>query len=359
MEKEYSSSETASLKSSLKEDIARIAKLEFCPDYWKILDKNEEEGLYLIHSIIDPKEPGLPRGIVVDINNEIVVCDSFGFTPTAPLECLATIPETKDISIVDEYINRHTFPQGKYTISPAYEGVIVRAFKHNGIVYFSTHKKLDCSRSRWGKSDRFLEIYERLSGLKGDELFPESVITSPWCYQFLLVDKHLLVATKQDIKDGFIAHLGTIKMWDYDDPNLPFRDDQLGEKHEDPVIDSKWTIPPKFTLEEANEFLKYGYYQEEKDETNGESVIIYKHDDNGKIVDSVRIQSPSYHERVEIRGNDPNMKHRFFYLFNIAIKWDDVHKLLQEFPLFYREGNRSNFAEIWVEHCNQHKKLDL
>lgn len=344
----------------IKKEIADIVKLP-PSDKWDVFDEREEEGLYLIHSIIEPKIQGLPRGMVVDVNNKIVVCDSFGFTPTSTLDELTvnTTPTSSEpcISIVDEYINRHTFSEGKYEMYPAYEGVIVRAFKHNGNVYFSTHKRLDCSRSRWGNSDRFLDMYKRLGGLDGDHLFPKDVITSPFVYQFLLVDKDLLVATQQDIGEGFIVHLKTVKMWDYGDDS-PFSPSETGTQHFEPVIHDKWISPKSLSLEEANKFLKYGYNDSDKI-SFGESVIIYNYDDKGKVIDSLRIHSSSYNYRVEMRGNNPNLRHRFYQLMNDAIKYEDLDKLVTKYPLFYRKGGRRPLHEIYVEHNNQHKKLNL
>ncbi len=372
MQKEHKSATTTTIENEesesdlrdLKQEIATIAGIE-CADNWTIFDQNEEEGLYLIHATIEPKIKGLPRGIVVDVHAKTVVCNSFGFTPTSPLDGLTTLPGTQDISIVDEYINRHSFTQGNYAIVPAYEGVVVRVFKHNNTVYFSTHKRLDCSRSKWGNSDRFLDIYKRLGGLSGEALFPKDVITSPWCYQFLLVDRKLLVATKQDIGDGFIVDLAPQKMWEYG-TGCPYKISDIvddarpcaGKEHVTPTTHSAFVEPPSFDLDEANDFLKYGYGKD-KDERCGESVILYQHDKKGNVCDSVRVQSNAYHERVQMRGNNPNMRHRFYQLLNDAMKFDHVQELVQKYPIFYRKGEDKSFPDIWVEHNEQHISLDL
>jgi len=350
----------------LKEELAKIANLD-STENWSIFDQYEEEGLYLIHSTIEPKVKGLPRGIVVDLEAKTVVCDSFGFTPTAPLDGLMTLPGSHDISIVDEYINRHIFSHGNFSITPAYEGVIIRVFKHNNVVYFSTHKKLDCSRSKWGRSDRFLDMYKRLGGLSGETLFPEDVVTSPWCYNFLLVDAALLIATKQDIGVGFVVDLGAKRMWEYE--NCPYDD---VKQHESPTtIDALeatlrfqgrdipfFVRPPTLSLEQANEFLRFGY-SEDHDTSYGESVILYQYDKNGKVCDSVRVQSTAYHQRSRLRGDNPNIRHRFYQLLNAAMKWDHVHELMRAYPIFYHQGSDGCFSNIYVEHLGQHIALDL
>jgi len=157
---------------------ARLAEIAGLADdgNWEIYDDISDRGLFLLHSKIEPKISGLPRGVVVDIENGVVVCDSFGFTPVVSLDLLKTLPNSEDISVVDEFINRHIFTAGHYTVTPAYEGVVIRAFKHESVVYFSTHKRLDCSRSRWGSSDYFLDIYKRLGGPQAEDLFPEETL---------------------------------------------------------------------------------------------------------------------------------------------------------------------------------------
>lgn len=370
---------------SLKKELAEIAGIPFM-EGWSVFDSNEDTGLYLLHSDIEPRRSGLPRGTVVDLNNRVVVCSSFGFTPTAPLDCLSVNPETHDLTVIDEYLNQHVFNQNNYSITPAYEGVIVRVFKHAGRVYFSTHKKLDCSRSRWGGSDFFLDIYKRLQGPSAAELFPEDVLYSPWCYIFLLVDKALLVATKQNIGVGYIVDLGIQEMWSYDS-NCPFNVDAesddlrpfAGAKHtsatsfaalesqlhftgkEEPFM----VRPCHLNLEDANRFLKSGYPVEHANDypikgNDGESVILYQYDDNGRVCDSVRVQSEGYHWRIKMRGDNPNIRHRFYQLLNDALKPENIPHLLIKYPFFYRRGRPDkNFNTIWVVHCEQHIRLNM
>lgn len=371
-----------------KRKLAEIAGIPFT-DGWSVFDSNEENGLYLLHSDVEPKRAGLPRGIVVDLKRGTRVCSSFGFTPTAPVDCLSRIPGTDgDLAVTDEHLNQHMFKHNHYSITPAYEGVIVRVFKHDGIVYFSTHKKLDCSRSRWGRSDYFLDIYKNLGGPSGSDLFPEDVLYSPWCYIFLLVDRELLVATKQDIGVGYIVDLGIQKMWEYG-PEGPFKttedDDEdsrtfAGPEHRRSssvsTLDDKLHFtggeksfiirPCQLSLEEANRFLKHGYLNESEEirsRFSGESVILYQYDDTGRLSDSVRVQSQGYHWRVRMRGDNPNLRHRFYQLLTDALKPDTIDSLLNRYPLFHREEKRDKCRyanwKIWVNHCGQSIELDL
>lgn len=351
---------------------ARLAEIAGLADdgNWEIYDDISDTGLFLLHSKIEPKISGLPRGLVVDIENGVVVCDSFGFTPIVSLDHLKTLPNSKDISVVDEFINRHVFTAENYTVTPAYEGVVVRAFKHEDVVYFSTHKRLDCSRSRWGSSDYFLDIYKRLGGPKAENLFPKDVKTSPWCYNFLLVDKELQYATKQHIGSGFIVDLGSRKMWEYGE-SCPY--DNYGCAHTFPYIpdtlediiqfkgedEPLFIRPKKMSLEEANFFLEHGYTQSE--EVNkmcgGEAVILYGYDKDGRVVDSVRVQPSSYNLRCQIRGDNPNIRHRFYQLINDALKYENKEELLRKYTSYSVVPGKEN--SITVEHDSHPVKLNM
>lgn len=362
-------------------ELAEISGLEN-DNNWSIYDEDLDQGLFLLHSRIEPKITGLPRGVVVDVENKVVVCDSFGFTPIVSLDNLKTLPNSEDISVVDEFINRHLFESGKYSITPAYEGVVIRAFKHNGKVYFSSHKKLNCSRSRWGNSDYFSDIYKNLKGPSSGELFPEDVLTSPWCYNFLLVDKELQYATKQKIGKGFVVDLGVKRMWNYGD-GCPYKD--YGSRHDVPytcVHDISGVVyfegkessllvkPKKLSLEEANTFLKRGYVTgnskvdledsglEDSESRNlGEAVILYSYDENGNCVDSVRVQSTPYNKRCKIRGDNPNIRHRFYQLINDALRYEDRENLLKKYTNFNSNPGKVDF--ISVNHDNHYVKLNM
>jgi hypothetical protein len=314
----------------------------------------------------------------------MVICDNlFGFTPTAPLDCLKIHPGSNNVVITDEHLNLHEFSPSKYKITPAYEGVIVRAFKHKGIVYFSTHKKLNCDRSRWGLSDYFLDIYKKLNGPSPKHLFPEEVMTSPWCYVFILVDPKLLVATQQDVGCGYIVHLSTEKMWDYEDKTCPYAKEDV--RHIAPAILSYSDKPLKFSgeetpllirpkylsLDQANEFLRVGYSSKDLIDTSspikwcqGEAIVIFQNSGDGKI-DSVRVQSPGFHCRLKFRGDNSNIHHRFYQLLSDAIHnpftkdrridQKKIEDFLQKYPFHKRLSNTA----VSVYHCGQFIRLDL
>lgn len=367
-----------SITRDFKVELANIAGLDVKNiDKWDVFDSDDDIGLYLIHSIVDPKYPNLPRGKVIDIKYGLVVCDSFGFSPVV-LDSEDTffvkpIPSSDDqeIKVIDEYVQEHRFLTNKSKIVPSYEGVVVRVFKHENKIYYSTHKRLDCSKSWWGDSKRFLEIYQELGGPKPEILFPENVRSSPWCYQFLLVNSALLIATAQDIGKGYIVNLGALKMWDYD--TIFSSGFDAGEKHVQPTDipsltdtiyfegskeEGKTLIvkPPELTLDQAKTFINEGY-----DGSHGEAILIYNLDENGRVMDAVKIHNKNFHDRVLLRNENPNIRHRFFQLMDDVVLNDkNIMELIRRYPLFYqRQSSDKNAWIVYVDNFGSETQLNL
>jgi hypothetical protein len=201
-----------------------------------------------------------------------------------------------------------------------YEGVVVRVYRNKGTTYISTNKKIDCSKSRWGKSKYFKDMYLSLGGKMGtlfvSETFEESEIpdTSPFCYLFLVVHPDLALVSKQDIGEGKIIYIDTFKMWDTD--------------KEPPM---KFERSNEVDLARANEILKNGGFLVSEDRT--------------KI-----FRSKAYQEALDIRGNNP-------CLFNTLVT--RIHD--------YRRNNVENAADkayedlerILPNHCKEKLKKSM
>jgi hypothetical protein len=89
--------------------------------------------------------------------------------------------------------------------------------------------------------------------------------------------------------------------------------------------------PGELTLEQANNHLKWGYYNEYQIEDprqgTGEAIIIYQMTENeaGKqISDIVKVHSKSFDWRMTLRGNNPNIVHQFYSLLNTV--YPDINK---------------------------------
>lgn len=311
----------------IKSSIASILNIPNTND-WDVMDSRPDENLFLVHykdgtEVKDEWVRNL-RGVVVDTLNKVVVCKSYGYTPTV------TSTKINDRFIFND--KNETIPlleEDKFYMG--IEGTAIRVFKHNGTVYFSTHRKLDFSRSRWGGSPTFKEIYESLKGPNASDLFDEGKLFSPAVHIFLLSHPQILIATKAPIDKGFIAYLGHSSMWENDGSIFPqnsvcekYLNSGLinGEKNKFLPSEEGIYIPIPLSIEEANSHLTNGFYPPRKYKDPrmqaGEFVVMVRKNPSNGINTVIKIQSDSYAWRSSIRGNDPNIYHRFFVMNNLT-----------------------------------------
>lgn len=344
----------ASADNIIKSEIANILGINVS-QAWEIKDSDPNNNLYLVHYTqqANMDEYGELRGIVVDTAAKTVVCRSFGHTPTAVLDELKIDPDN-NLHIIDLLGTEHVFDSLNLKIKIGFEGTIIRVFKHNDIVYHSTHRRLHISKSQWGNSIPFEQMYHQLNGPSNEMLFNPESKYSPYCHIFLLVHPDVLNVTKDNVGPGYIVYLGPKQMWNPDPILGPYKqttknNEPIGDNWEsDPRPNIGWldntlkipntvsqlpsnysdtnvplTLSPfNLSLQQANKHLRYGFYDSFDDQNldprlrTGEFVILYKLDANGQIIGLLRVQSLSYQWRTEMRHNDPNLSHRFYQLLN-------------------------------------------
>lgn len=323
---------------------------------WSVLDHKDNLALIHYDDDADMAQYGELRGIVVDTQNRCMVANSFGCTPTAIASHLE-MDEERVIHVTDQNNLVHSFPVETTTITRVFEGVVLRAIWHNSKLHLISHKKLDPSRSRWGPSSSFTEMWEEASGPKAEDLFDTSRPYSSTCYVFLVVHPQLLVGTRQSIQAPYIVHLSTNAMpVSYPaDQVAPGRmtietDSDITSQVTTPFIHS----PLSLTLESANYHLKYGYYHasdpEDIRQLTGEAVIMWREED-GEIMDIVKVHSPAYEWRCQMRGNNHNIRNQFYSLLNIAypdIARDDANwQRLQDRLILLPRYSASSIAELY------------
>lgn len=325
----------------MKQPIADILGIDNTPD-WDIFDFDQSANLYLVHynTNADMNKYGHIRGLVVDTNNKMIVCQSFGYTPSyvsSHIEGDGDHPEHIFFTCPDEsqvHVNHQSIRIG-------YEGTIMRVFKHNGKVYHSTHRRLDSSKSRWGKSVSFMEMYNQLNGPKDTDLFSPEVEYSPYCYIFIMVHPDVLNVCKLNVGKGYLVYLGVNTMWD---PSHPYNGQEgirtFPVSHQVETSSVPVTISSSdITLEQANKHLKYGFHDEGTTHVdprvgNGEFIIIYEQGTNKLI----RVNSPAYQWRLQMRDNNPNLLNRFYQLIDDSyIRTETEEGQVQyqnKFPIF-------------------------
>ena len=273
------------------------------------------------------------RGLVMDSNTGRIVCNSFGYTPDAIYDSLPT-DTLKDVNGNDL---SYMLSEETTEYSPALEGTMLRAWKYNNKVYFSTHRKINPIRSSFGNSKWFHEIYSYLEGPNGDALFNPNFSSSNITHCFLMCTKSLLIVSKINTGDGFITYLGPLVNDDnVNDNNTDMGSYWTGQVFEletnntnivYPKGDAKdrfiW-VPTKLNKNQVNHVLSYGPFalDEHKNKIDhaasllsvlrtGEPVMaIKKNVDTKKIISMCRIVPNCYLQKLEITDKNPNIFNR-------------------------------------------------
>jgi hypothetical protein len=316
-------------QDDIKKKISEIANIDNS-SAWSVIDKDVDAGLYLIHHVPEANLSlyGHVRGIVVDIVNKVVVSRAYKHTPTVINNNLK-LDSDGSINLVDIDGDIHSLNPQDVKLQTGFEGTLVHVFKHANKVYFGTRKRLNFSRSKWGSSKTFEQMFTELSGPNANDLFDSECSYSPFCHVFIMVYPDLLVASKDNVEDGYLVYLGYQTMdWV---SNSPF---ELSSVETQPKVvntsDQRQSIsddvlrgiiykPKQLSLEEANKHLRTGFFDIEDKILNdlddrmlpGEFIIIYKPD--GSLL---KVESLGYSWRCGMRNNDPNLYHRFFQLMN-------------------------------------------
>lgn len=356
----------------LKANIADIIGIPVS-NCWEVNDSRAEENLYLIHykNNTNMTEYGHLRGVIVDIKNKIVVCNAYKYTPIVQLDTI-NFDDNGKLDMTDGLGHSHIAYKNKVKIVPGFEVVTIRVFKHNGNVYYTTYRKIDIwnSGSKWGDSEPFDKMALDLNIPSKDVLFPDqNKKYSNYVHIFMVVHKGILNVTKADIKNGFIVYAGTKKIWDPEKTkinmdeidtipvNLEITNDLEISKNE-----LKLYQPPEFTIEQANNFLKYGYYSGNniinKDPrlANNEFIIMYTNNHDDPFTEVIRIEPSGYRWRSIMKCDHPNIKYRFYQLLASAnddtIDPDILKAFMNKFPLMAKYSVDSIIKKL--ENSNIH-----
>ena len=317
-----------------KEEIAPILGLQ-ADDPFEIVSTDGDLTMVHYREDADISIYATLRGVVVDKKARKIVAYSLPYPTRHISNCIPVNGNNVVLGDVEMNVDKVKFKIG-------YEGTLVTVFKHGGKVYRTTRKRLDFSKSRWGKSKTFGEMYEQNGGPKDEELFDPNKDYSPYCHYFILVDPGVLICTKDQVFSPYVVYLGNKSM--YSVKGCPYPSESVDFDLHIPSIrekegkEGKLNSPREITLDEANKHLLFGFYQEfecpnlDARLLPGEFVIVENVDDGI----SYRVESVSYAWRSEMRNNNPNLLHRFFELLDHAYLKNDeegVNKYIQTFPI--------------------------
>lgn len=328
---------------------------------WSVTDVMPEAELaiahYNEHPDVDMAVYGGVRGEIVDLKRDVKIASSFGWTPIAVADKLTAANAEYDI--VDISGNHHRFPEAETVIKRAFDGVVLRVLWREGKLLIVTHRRLNAQRSRWGTSKPFVEMYREAGGPSAEQLFDVTKPYSSTYYTFLVVHPDLVVGTRQQVRQPYVVFIAQNDF----DTKIEAELVAAGRKSFETVQTISGAVkqsvihePLPLSLEEANRHLEFGYYKApataltDKRQGTGEALIVYRLV-NGVVADVVKVHSHAYDWRVTMRGNDPNIPHRFYSLMGIAypeIKteadFNRLHAKLMPFPLYEEKSVHDLFA---------------
>lgn len=260
-------------------------------------------GLKLYH-YIDHKNKNTShvRGIVVATaeDHPRVVCQSFPYTVEVT---------TKNLDLSNEDVKTSVIMNG-------YEGTLLRVFHYAGVWYLSTHKKINGKMSRWN-SPTFGELF--CECWKSN--FDFSILNRDYCYVFLMSHpQNSLVCVNPR---PLLYHIQTF--------------DFLKNEKVTSQIDHPNVAYPKTSHFETCEDLKK--YVNEMSWQTYSGVIVFL--ENGNVM---KVMNEEYHIHRQIRGNEPNLRSRYFQLSKIeGMRSEDLLKVLPNKREFFERCERDKY----------------
>jgi hypothetical protein len=359
-----------------KEAIRKALGLVYSPSFFGIVDRvdnlimihyNKENVYNLYEEDVDPSvivKILKLRGVIIDSEKAQVVSVSFGYTPDANYDYL---PED---NMRDTNNNDISFllDEDSTLYYPSLEGTMIRAWKYEGKVYFSTHKKINPVNSSFGSSPRFLDLYKTLNGPTGDELFNPEISSSNITHCFMMCHKSLLVISKIEVGDGFLMYLGKLNnqnpdtvqgdidissYWGSNAFQVEVNDDNLGYPSGD-KDNAQLFVPTLLTKNQVNQVLSYGpcFFAKERVDAaanqlsvlkTGEPVIAIKRNNYQNILSMCRIVPQCYTDKILVTDQNPITFNRACVINDITYLGDNEYNSL--FP-FLATPTNEQFLEL-------------
>jgi hypothetical protein len=291
------------------------------------------------------------RGVIIDNTTKKVIVPCYEEVPT--FNAAALFPHNNVMEVCDKNGEMHCLDLKNTKFRYSFEGAVIRMYYHNGKVYLSTNRKLDCSKSRWGSKKTFFQMFEELGGDK-IKLFDDTKKYSPHCHFFVIVHPDLLICTKQNVGNGYLVHLGSYSCYDQSNCSYPLEYCDFECRYPrctndfTEAIQNKIVYQPKdLTLDEVNMHLQKGYwnpYSNNYQTGSGECVIGCVYESPNLPPKLYKFVSPSYQFRESIRDNDPNIVHRMYSLITDSFLDDEVYN--SKYPWLEFESYKTTSEKV-------------
>jgi len=259
----------------------------------------------------DP-EPMNIRGIIKD--GETVIVKTFGYTP----EVLANDLEQLN-NIITPLVN------GDTRFFKSYEGTLLRVWNYEGKWYLSTHRKIDANTSKWGHNQTYGQLFARaLHPIVAATLQPEQTPFEAFT-QMLNPDKiyvFLLRSFSENRKvcmGGSEPILYTVGSFVRSE-NFKFCSQNL---------ETLASTPEEIMIESADALIETVLSLDPKEY---QGIVCMNPDGQ-----SAKVVSPAYDRLDKLRGNVPNVVHRY-----VQLRWDQAK--IKEYCELYPE-HQEKFQE--------------
>lgn len=328
--------------------------------YVYICDAYPEKGIYQLHyrDKVDFKIYGRIRGIVVDLHAKIVVMDSYG--TISMVECAQIVePEGETYTFHDKDGDTHIFKKANTKFRFASEGTIVRFAFYHDLWLQVTNRSLSMANNNYCGPETFAQMGARLGLPAFTDLYDTKKYSSNVVHTFMLVDHSLFLSSK-DMTRGYIVYMGYKVMDTITSTVLTIGDSDMDATIRPIEFSFNRILPLKqqpfrynsvdLSIDEANTRLAYGLYSKKIKQSSdvrlgtGETIYACHYDDNGNMLEMVRLCSPGYMWRSRVRDMNPNLWFRFHqlaYMGNIKVKEDGLtitdearREFLSRYPAF-------------------------
>lgn len=263
------------------------------------------------------------HGAVVDLDSKQVLTSSYNYPHHAELSGLSE----DGLEIKTTTGLNYKLAPNTYSFSPAQDGVLLRVFKHNGVVYRSSHRKINTSRSRWGSTISFTAMYEEAGGPEDAELFSDAPSSST-SYSFLVSHPAILVVSRCPATIPTITYLGSFESGLTGDDVAPgiYKEPVSYFSESFPIGVQGTQAQTEFTFDAAVNFFNSGYHP---GSNLGEAIMIQEKE--GTMIKRVfMVYGPSYALRTKIRGIHQDRVYRFFELARLVHKEIDDDMVLSD-----------------------------
>jgi hypothetical protein len=264
----------------------------------RIVDEKEEDGLYLLHYINPLSDVYHIRGTVISVGTSCIeVTDGIDINPEVKIVC-QSFPFIEEFNEADEkfdeIIDDIYSPDVK--LYYGYKVTVIRVFKcpMTGQWYFSTHKRIDGTKSRWSGAT-FAQMFHELWG---EEHF-DNYLSDDRTYVFLVSHPDNRLVCR--ITEPELRLIGEFR--NDNSGNRLILEDEYSMKKEHPNV--KVSGPIQGVADTKAELIDELY----RIDTEVHSGMIIEN--NGVYS---RFTPCQYSNLRELRGNEPNLRLRYLIL---------------------------------------------